>query len=159
VRFRENRVALSGAHEAAGKRPAKVDEKGRLKIPAVFLDELKEYGNQFYITSTTGETARITQMKVGRRSRQTGVRREATNRAKRKFLMRTSYYGQTAGVGWAGKTVVADRVARSGANQGRCGRPWESGLPGSDDHARALDQLKRRAVHGRRRQGLEDLGI
>ena len=47
-----------------GNYPAKVDEKGRLKIPAVFLDALKEYGNQFYITSTTGETARIYPMKV-----------------------------------------------------------------------------------------------
>jgi len=47
-----------------GNCPAKVDEKGRLKIPAVFLDQLKEYGNQFYITSTTGETARIYPMKA-----------------------------------------------------------------------------------------------
>src|SRR3989475_260118 len=47
-----------------GNCPAKVDEKGRLKIPAVFLDALKEYGNQFYITSTTGEAARIYPMKV-----------------------------------------------------------------------------------------------
>ena len=43
---------------------ARVDEKGRLKIPVNFLEPLKEYGNQFYITSTTGETARIYPMKV-----------------------------------------------------------------------------------------------
>ncbi len=47
-----------------GNCPAKVDEKGRLKIPAVFLEALKEYGNQFYITSPTGESARIYPMKV-----------------------------------------------------------------------------------------------
>ena len=42
-----------------GNSPAKVDEKGRLKIPAQFLEALKEYGNQFYITSKTGEVALI----------------------------------------------------------------------------------------------------
>jgi MraZ protein len=47
-----------------GNCPAKVDEKGRLKIPAVFLDALKEYGSEFYITSPTGESARIYPMKV-----------------------------------------------------------------------------------------------
>jgi MraZ protein len=43
---------------------AKVDEKGRLKIPAVFLEALEEYGKQFYITSTTGDRARIYPMPV-----------------------------------------------------------------------------------------------
>src|SRR5438045_1100867 len=78
-----------------GNCPAKVDEKGRLKIPAVFLEALKEYGNQFYITSATGESARIYPMKVwsGIEDKLAGV--SSQNRAKRKFLMRTSYYGQT----------------------------------------------------------------
>ena len=47
-----------------GNIPAKVDEKGRLKIPAAFLEELKGYGDQFYVTSETGDTARIYPMKV-----------------------------------------------------------------------------------------------
>src|SRR2546421_10686064 len=78
-----------------GNCPAKVEERGRLKIPAVFLEALKEYGNQFYITSATGESARIYPMKVwsGIEDKLAGV--SSQNRAKRKFLMRTSYYGQT----------------------------------------------------------------
>ena len=47
-----------------GNCPAKVDDKGRLKIPAVFLEELKEYGTSFYITSPSGESARIYPLKV-----------------------------------------------------------------------------------------------
>ena len=43
---------------------AKVDEKGRLKIPAVFLEGLRQYGSQFYITSITGETATIYPLQV-----------------------------------------------------------------------------------------------
>ena len=47
-----------------GNCPAKVDEKGRLKVPAQFLEELKEYGTQFYITSISGEDARIYPLRV-----------------------------------------------------------------------------------------------
>ena len=46
-----------------GNIPAKVDEKGRLKIPAAFLEELKGFGDQFYVTSETGDSARVYPMK------------------------------------------------------------------------------------------------
>src|SRR6202158_4923503 len=78
-----------------GNCPAKVDEKGRLKIPAVFLEALREYGSQFYITSTTGESARIYPMRVWSEIEDKLAGVSSQNRAKRKFLMRTSYYGQT----------------------------------------------------------------
>lgn len=42
-----------------GNYPAKVDDKGRLKIASAFLEELKACGNQFYITSENGDYARI----------------------------------------------------------------------------------------------------
>ena len=46
-----------------GNIPAKVDEKGRLKIPAAFLEKLKEHGERFYVTSEEGDHARIYPMK------------------------------------------------------------------------------------------------
>jgi MraZ protein len=47
-----------------GNYPAKVDEKGRLKIPVAFLETLKEFGERFYITSENGDYVRIYPMKV-----------------------------------------------------------------------------------------------
>src|SRR5258708_34425991 len=96
-----------------GNCPAKVDEKGRLKIPAVFLDELKEYGNQFYITSTTGETARIYPMKVWSEIEDKLAQMPSTNRAKRKFLMRTSYYGQTVELDGKGRLLLPTGVRKA----------------------------------------------
>src|SRR5258707_12719204 len=78
-----------------GNCPAKVAEKGRLKIPAVFLDALKEYGNQFYITRPTGESARIYPRKVWSENEYKLAKVSSQNRAKGKFLMRTRYYGQS----------------------------------------------------------------
>src|SRR2546422_9171001 len=86
--------------------PGKVDERGRLKIPAVFLEELKEYGNQFYITSPTGETARIYPMKVWSEIEDKLARLPTTNKAKRKFLMRTRYYGQSVEMDGQGRVLV-----------------------------------------------------
>jgi MraZ protein len=77
-----------------GSFPAKVDEKGRIKIPVSFLEELGEYGNQFYITSTTGETARIYPMKVWNEIEEKLAKLPSANKSKRKFLLRTSYFGQ-----------------------------------------------------------------
>ena len=38
---------------------ATVDEKGRLKIPADFLADLRKSGTKFYVTSTKGDRAAI----------------------------------------------------------------------------------------------------
>src|SRR5260370_7760368 len=89
-----------------GNCPAKVDEKGRLKIPAVFLDALKEYGSQFYITSPTGESARIYPMKVWSEIEDKLAKVSSQNRPKRKFWMRTSYYGQTVELDGQGRLLV-----------------------------------------------------
>ena len=43
---------------------ATVDEKGRVKIPADFLAELRKSGTKFYVTSDTGEYARVYTMKA-----------------------------------------------------------------------------------------------
>ena len=89
-----------------GNCPAKVDEKGRLKIPSVFLDELKEYGNQFYITSTTGETARIYPMKVWSEIEDKLAQLPSTHVAKQKFLLRTSYFGQQTELDGQGRVLL-----------------------------------------------------
>ena len=88
-----------------GNSPAKVDEKGRLKIPAYFLDAFKEFGNQFYITSPTGESARVYPMQVWSEIEDQLASR-ANSAEKRNFLMRTSYYGQVAEMDAQGRVLL-----------------------------------------------------
>jgi MraZ protein len=88
-----------------GNSPAKVDEKGRLKIPAYFLDALREFGNQFYITSPTGESARVYPMKVWSEM-EDKLAGTPNSAEKRKFLMRTSYYGQVAEMDAQGRVLL-----------------------------------------------------
>src|SRR5437879_10410401 len=125
-----------------GNCPAKVDEKGRLKIPAVFLEQLKEYGNQFDNTSSTGETARIYAMKVWSEIEDKLARLPTTNKAKRKFLMRTSYYGQTVEMDGQGRVLVPAVLREAAQTKGEVDVFGALNYLEVMNHTRALDQLK-----------------
>ena len=142
-----------------GNCPAKVDEKGRLKIPAVFLDELKEYGNQFYITSTTGETARIYPMKVWSEIEDKLAKMSSQNRAKRKFLMRTSYYGQTVELDGQGRVLVPAVLRESAQMKGEVDVFGNLDYLEVMNHTRVVDSLKNEPYTSEDDKALEDLGI
>jgi MraZ protein len=125
-----------------GNCPAKVDEKGRLKIPSVFLDELKEYGNQFYITSTTGETARIYPMKVWSEIEDKLAQKPSTDVAKRKFLMRTSYFGQVAELDGQGRLLLPVVLREAAQTMGEVDVFGALNYLEVMNHTRVLDKLK-----------------
>jgi MraZ protein len=125
-----------------GNCPAKVDEKGRLKIPSVFLDELKEYGNQFYITSTTGETARIYPMKVWSEIEDKLAQKPSADVAKRKFLMRTSYFGQVAELDGQGRLLLPAVLREAAQTMGDVDVFGALNYLEVMNHTRVLDKLK-----------------
>ena len=78
-----------------GNHPARVDEKGRLKVPAEFKRVIDEkYGNQFYITSLDGKVAQVYPFEEWERIEQKLASLSTYNPTKKKFLDRVSYYGQ-----------------------------------------------------------------
>jgi len=142
-----------------GNYPAKVDEKGRLKIPAAFLDALKEYGTQFYITSQTGETARIYPMKVWNGIEEKLAKLPSTHKARRKFLLRTSYFGQVVELDGQGRVLLPSVLREAAQAKGEV-----AVLGGLDylevmNNARALDQIKNDPYTDEDDKVLGDLGI
>jgi len=125
-----------------GNCPAKVDEKGRLKVPAVFLEELKEYGTQFYITSVTGESSRIYPMKVWAELEDKLAKQPASNQAKRKFLLRTSYFGQTVELDGQGRLLLPAVLRESAAMRGEVDVFGALDYLEVMNHTRVLDDLK-----------------
>lgn len=125
-----------------GNCPAKVDEKGRLKIPSVFLEELKALGTKFYITSDTGESAKIFPLQVWSGIEDRLATLPATHPAKEKFLMRTSYFGQVAELDGQGRLLLPPVLRETAQTLG------EVDVFGALDHlevmnhARVLDKLK-----------------
>ena len=142
-----------------GNCPAKVDEKGRLKIPAVFLDALKEYGSQFYITSPTGESARIYPMKVWSEIEDKLAKAGSQNRVKRKFLMRTSYYGQTVELDGQGRVLVPAVLREAAQMKGDVDVFGNLDYLEVMNHTRVVDSLKNEPYTSEDDKALEDLGI
>jgi MraZ protein len=138
---------------------AKVDEKGRLKIPAVFLDELREFGSQFYITSKTGETARIYPIKVWSEIEDKLAQVSSQNRAKRKFLMRTSYYGQTVELDGQGRVLLPPVLREAAQIKGDVDVLGQLDHLEVMNHTRVLDNLKNEPYTEDDDKALEDLGI
>jgi len=142
-----------------GNCPAKVDEKGRLKIPAVFLEALSEFGNQFYITSVTGETARIYPMKVWGEIEDKLAKVPSTNAAKRKFLMRTSYFGQVVEMDGQGRVLVPSVLRESAQVKGDVDVLGALDYLEVMNHTRVVDTLKNEPYTDEDDKALGDLGI
>lgn len=90
-----------------GNYPAKVDEKGRLKIPAQFKDELEQsYGKQFYVTSVDGRYVRIYPLDEWVKLEEKLQAASSFNKTRRKFLSRTNYYGQVVEMDNQGRVLI-----------------------------------------------------
>ena len=97
-----------------GNHPARVDEKGRLKIPAEFKGRVDEiYGNQFYITSKDGKRAEIYPLKEWEKIEEKLAQIPSMNPAKQKFLDITSYYGQMADMDAQGRILLPQLLRES----------------------------------------------
>jgi len=78
-----------------GNHPAKVDEKGRLKIPAAFKQLLDAQNvSQFYVTSVDGKSAEIWPLPEWEKREQMLAGASSLDDAVQKYLNLTSYYGQ-----------------------------------------------------------------
>ena len=148
-----------GNMKLRGNCPAKVDEKGRLKIPAVFLEALAEFGNQFYITSPTGETARIYPLKVWSEIEDKLAKLPSTHPVKRKFLMRTSYFGQVVELDGQGRVLIPGVLREAAQAKGDVAVLGALDYLEVINNARALDQMKSEPYTDEDNKILGDLGI
>jgi MraZ protein len=125
-----------------GNCPAKVDEKGRLKVPAQFLEELKEYGTQFYITSISGEDARIYPLRVWSEIEDKLAALPSQHQGKRKFLLRTSYFGQTVELDGQGRLLLPGVLRESAQMKGEVDVFGSLNYLEVMNHTRVVDSLK-----------------
>ena len=78
-----------------GNHPAKVDEKGRLKLPSAFKQLVDAaHVTQFYVTSTDGKSAEIWPLPEWEKLEEQLADFSTMDDAVRKYLNVTSYYGQ-----------------------------------------------------------------
>ena len=90
-----------------GNHPTRVDEKGRLKVPAEYKRVIDEkYAQKFYITSLDGLVAQVYPFEEWERIEQRLAGLSSFNPTKKKFLNRTNYYGQVVEMDGQGRLLV-----------------------------------------------------
>ena len=102
-----------------GNHPTRVDEKGRLKVPAEFKRVIDEkYALKFYITSLDGTVAQIYLFEEWERIEQRLAQLSTFNPTKKKFLNRTNYYGQVVEMDGQGRLLVPQILRESAQIRG-----------------------------------------
>jgi MraZ protein len=102
-----------------GNYTARIDSKGRLKVPTAFRRYIEEkYGTQFYVTSLTGDCARIYPLPEWETIEQRLAILPSMDVALRKFLDRTNYYGQQAEMDTQGRIIIHPLLRKSAGVMG-----------------------------------------
>jgi MraZ protein len=102
-----------------GNHPTRVDEKGRLKVPAEFKRLIDEkYGAQFYITSLDGKVAQVYPFEEWQRIEEKLAKLSNFNPTKKKFLNRTNYYGQLVEIDGQGRVLIPALLRETARIQG-----------------------------------------
>ena len=98
-----------------GNHPAKIDEKGRLKLPSAFK-QLLDAANvtQFYITSVDGKKAEIWPLREWEKREQKLLRSSTMNDAVEKYLGLTSYFGQQVEMDNQGRMLLPQILRSTG---------------------------------------------
>ena len=102
-----------------GNHPARVDDKGRLKIPNGFRVLVEQqYGAELFVTSVSGEYVRIYPMAVWLEIERRLAEVPSANPSKQRFLDRVNFFGQTVAMDKQGRVVLPQLLRESAAMAG-----------------------------------------
>jgi MraZ protein len=86
---------------------AKVDDKGRLKLPATFRSIIEpKYGTEFFVTSFRGESARIYPFPVYMRLEERLLESSDVEPVINKLRQHLNFYGQSAAMDSQGRVLI-----------------------------------------------------
>ncbi|HEV2879850.1 MAG TPA: hypothetical protein VGX24_00975 [Pyrinomonadaceae bacterium] len=102
-----------------GNYTARIDAKGRLKVPTTFRRHIQEtHGAEVYVTSLTGESVRIYPLAEWEGIEQRLALLPSMDTARRKFLDRTNYYGQQTTIDGQGRVLIHPLLRKSAGVMG-----------------------------------------
>ncbi|HEY0263840.1 MAG TPA: division/cell wall cluster transcriptional repressor MraZ [Granulicella sp.] len=91
-----------------GNHPTRVDEKGRLKLPAAYRHRVDEFyqSKDFYITSKDGKRAEIYPLAEWEKQEAKIMAIPSMNPLRKRLLELTSYWGQAAAMDDQGRLLI-----------------------------------------------------
>jgi MraZ protein len=86
---------------------ARLDEKGRLKLPAAFRAVLEpKFGSDFFVTSLRGDSVRIYPMEVWLRIEERLARASSLNPSVMRFKNAVNYFGLSSPMDAQGRVLI-----------------------------------------------------
>lgn len=102
-----------------GSARAKVDEKGRLKVPSSFRALIgPKFGNEFFVTSLRGESVRIYPMRVWEGIEERLSKASSLNPSVMRFKNFVNFYGQSAVMDPQGRILLHPLVREKAETRG-----------------------------------------
>lgn len=143
-----------------GNAPARIDEKGRLKVPTAFKSLLEsKYGRELFVTSLSGEYVRIYPMPVWLELEQKLSAVPSTNPSKNRFLDRVNYYGSPGELDSQGRVLIPVRLREAATMQGDVDVLGQFSYLDVWNHDRFLSKMQREPFTDDDARALSEFGI
>jgi MraZ protein len=143
-----------------GNYTARIDDKGRLKIPNAFRSLVEtKHGKELFVTSLTGEYVRIYPLPVWLELEEKLARMPSTHPARLKFLDRVNYFGQTAEFDTQGRVLIPSRLRDSAGMNGDVDVFGQVAYLDIWNHERFAAKLQREPYTDDDARALSDFGV
>jgi MraZ protein len=143
-----------------GNYAAKIDDKGRLKVPNAFRGLIEEkHGTEVFVTSLTGEYVRIYPMAVWLALEEKLGAMPSTHPARVKFFDRVNYYGQTAAIDAQGRVLLHSRIREAAGMSGEVDVFGQYDFLDVWNHERFVAKLQREPYTDEDARALSQFGI
>jgi MraZ protein len=143
-----------------GHEQARIDDKGRLKVPNVFRSLLETtYGRELFLTSLTGEYMRLYPMPVWLDIEEKLGKMPSTHPSRLRFLDRINFFGQVAELDTQGRVLVPVRLRETALMSGDVDVLGISTYLDAWNHDRLVTKLQRDAYTDEDARALSEFGI
>lgn len=143
-----------------GNSPAKIDDRGRLKIPTEFRKFIEdEHGRDLFVTSLHGESVRIYPMPVWGEIEQKLAQIPSAHPSRLKFLDRVNFFGQVSEIDSQGRVVIPSRLRQSASMVGEVDVLGQINYLEVWNHERFTAKLERDPFTDDDARALSDLGL
>ena len=143
-----------------GHEQARIDDKGRLKVPNVFRSVLEsKYGRELFLTSLTGEYVRLYPMPVWIDIEEKLGQMPSTHPSRLRFLDRVNFFGQAGELDAQGRVLIPARLRETAAIAGDVDVLGQYNYLDTWNHDRLQAKLQREPFSDDDAKALSEFGI
>jgi transcriptional regulator MraZ len=143
-----------------GHEQARIDDKGRLKVPNVFRSLLEsKYGRELFLTSLSGESVLLYPMPVWIDKEEKLSQMPSAHPSRQRFLDRVNFFGQVGELDSQGRVLVPVRLRETATMSGDVDVLGQYNYLEVWNHDRFLTKLQRDPYTDEDARALAEFGI